>query len=361
MSFLEILLTKAGGMTIMVLISGAIVIFLRALYGPRGKFREPLWDEWNREAELQEQQRQVDLHKNQQIHEYQIQQEQQVQQIQPNMAPAHWEGHPPPSMESHTEDNAFFAPHNDFFSAYAQSFFSDDSELNAQIQLKFYHTLRVVDLAKLIAATEPTFADTLTRRSLLLGALYHDVGRFEQFRKYRTYSDAASCNHGQLGAKILRRQRILHHEEKALQRNVVAGVCLHNRFSVPAGVTGAMRQILLALRDADKLDILHIMLQSIGPNCIPDSAVVLHFKDEPCTYSPQILAALEEGRVASFSDMRAVNDIRLLLCTWMQDLQFAASRRRAVTGGYFEQFIAGLNGIPEVQERALRVVKRFAV
>lgn len=37
-----------GGVAIMVLVSAAVVFFLRALYGPRGFFRDPRWDDSNR-------------------------------------------------------------------------------------------------------------------------------------------------------------------------------------------------------------------------------------------------------------------------------------------------------------------------
>ena len=37
-----------GGVFIMVLVSAAVIILLRSLYGPRGVFRDPKWDESNK-------------------------------------------------------------------------------------------------------------------------------------------------------------------------------------------------------------------------------------------------------------------------------------------------------------------------
>ena len=37
-----------SGVIIMVLVSAAIIFFLRALYGPKGFLRDPRWDESNR-------------------------------------------------------------------------------------------------------------------------------------------------------------------------------------------------------------------------------------------------------------------------------------------------------------------------
>lgn len=43
-----------GGVFIMVLISAAVIFFLRALYGPRGLLRDPKWDESNRRIRREE-------------------------------------------------------------------------------------------------------------------------------------------------------------------------------------------------------------------------------------------------------------------------------------------------------------------
>ena len=46
-----------GGVAIMALITAAVVFFLRALYGPNGRFRDPKWDESNRRIRQQEAER----------------------------------------------------------------------------------------------------------------------------------------------------------------------------------------------------------------------------------------------------------------------------------------------------------------
>ena len=38
----------------MVLVSAAVIILLRSLYGPRGVFRDPKWDESNKRIRLKE-------------------------------------------------------------------------------------------------------------------------------------------------------------------------------------------------------------------------------------------------------------------------------------------------------------------
>lgn len=43
-----------SGVIVMVLVSAAIIFFLRGLYGPKGFFRDPRWDESNRRIRQRE-------------------------------------------------------------------------------------------------------------------------------------------------------------------------------------------------------------------------------------------------------------------------------------------------------------------
>lgn len=46
-----------GGVAIMLLVTAAVVFFLRALYGPKGFFRDSKWDDNNRRIRQQEAER----------------------------------------------------------------------------------------------------------------------------------------------------------------------------------------------------------------------------------------------------------------------------------------------------------------
>jgi hypothetical protein len=185
------------------------------------------------------------------------------------------------------------------------------------------------------------------------------VGRFEQFWRYKTFSDAASCNHGVLGAKVLRKLRLLEGESRECKQRVLTAVAAHNRFRLPNAFSGAARAVTEGVRDADKIDILRVLRGNLEAGAIPDPVVVMFLKDEPDTYSPAILDALEQGRVASFLDMRYHNDFRLLLCTWLYDFTFPASLAAVRKSGHVEAIITGLDGVPEVRERAARAVEQF--
>ena len=96
-----------------------------------------------------------------------------------------------------------------WFTGYSQTFYTDDAEDNKNIDLKVRHTSFVCENAVLIAGDEH-----LGDNNVLIAetaALFHDVGRFLQYSKYKTFRDSISVNHGRLGAEILREKEILAH------------------------------------------------------------------------------------------------------------------------------------------------------
>lgn len=72
---------------------------------------------------------------------------------------------------------------------------------NDKIRLKIEHTYRVADLCDKIAKDLGLSSYDIDI-AWLIGML-HDIGRFEQLRKYGTFSDASSIDHAHYAIKIL--------------------------------------------------------------------------------------------------------------------------------------------------------------
>ena len=300
----EFIVAKVLNTALILFFFAAIIFFLRFLYGPKGRFRDPQWDQWNEEARLALE-RELDGKADERLREA--------------------------------------------FTAYASSWFSGDAKDDGPLRLKLEHTYKVCAHAEELARLEPSLADRDVARALRLAALFHDVARFEQYVRYKTFADDLSCNHGVMGAKILMRKGFLKKEPGNIRRLVLAAVAMHNRFALPHRLPDKLRLVLEALRDADKLDILRIMEEHLQSGACGDGVVLLHLKDEPHSYSPAVLTALEQGRAALYRDMRFYNDFRILLCTWVFDLHFPASLRIVKRAGHLERIIDGLSALPEVR------------
>lgn len=251
--------------------------------------------------------------------------------------------------------------HEAWFGQYVDRFLTGDATHDAHIELKREHSLLVLGNARIIVAEAVASGtmDVVSARAALLGALYHDVGRFLQYRRWQTFSDARSTNHGLLGGRVLNEERPLHDESPAVRHLAACAVVLHNRFAIPAGVSPRVRQVTRVVRDADKLDIFRVLAAHMEPGGPRDDVVVMHLPEVQGAWTPAVLDAVRAGRLASYADMRCLNDFRILLCGWCFDLGFAASRRLLRESGRVEQLLAWLpapDQVPEMAELRCRVL-----
>lgn len=223
----------------------------------------------------------------------------------------------------------------------------------APLRLKVDHTFRVVDHAGVIvdslagaAGQRVPGRDDETCRAAVLAALYHDCGRFPQFRRYRTFLDAKSVNHAVLSFHTMRDGGFLREESVRVRHLAQCAVLLHNRHVLSSLLAPDARFVTDVVRDSDKLDIFRIMVGYLE-NALPErDAILLHVADDPERWSPRVAEDVLAGRVASYGDLRFVNDFRLLLGTWMLELRFAATRRALAKSGLMESVLSGLPDAP---------------
>ncbi len=78
---------------------------------------------------------------------------------------------------------------------------SDYDLSDPKIKLKYDHTFRVANLCERIAKGNQLSEDDCAL-AWLTGML-HDIGRFEQVRRYGTFADNKSIDHAQFGADLL--------------------------------------------------------------------------------------------------------------------------------------------------------------
>lgn len=231
-------------------------------------------------------------------------------------------------------------PHEMWFAAYAARQYALCTGDDGPMRLKERHTGAVLGYARRIVLEE-RFAPSIAR-ACLLAALYHDVARFAQYLRYGTFRDRDSRNHGLWGATILKREGRLAGEDETVRRLVLAAVALHNRYALPAALPAEMTRVAYVVRDADKLDILRVMDEHLSgprPYC---PTVVLNLPDAADVVSEKVLDDAMRGRVAAYADLRSVNDFRVLLGTWLDDMHFACSRGLFAGSPHVVRLIEGL-------------------
>ena len=198
----------------------------------------------------------------------------------------------------------------------------------------------------------------LPKRATLLAALYHDTGRFPQYVRWRTFSDAESENHGYLGVHVVKKEHFLTGEPPNIHKWVLTAIALHNRYALPA-LPEPYLTITHAVRDADKLDIMRIMAQHLSQP-IPTRDVVLRVQDAPKLWSQSIVDTVLSGGIPSYHDLRYVNDFRILLGSWIHDLHFTSSKKTCVASGFLQEVLKGLPSTPELQPVTAYLLNEFS-
>jgi hypothetical protein len=175
-------------------------------------------------------------------------------------------------------------------------------------------------------------------------ALFHDVGRFPQYLRYRTFEDSRSVNHAVLGAKVILEQNVLGGLPRRERDVIVHAVTLHNVFSLPPRLGDEVRLQSQIIRDADKLDIWRIFIGLFEQDRSEwPSAVSLGLPDEP-ECSPGILDSLSRREMVRLSRLRTLNDFKLLQLAWIYDLNFAPSLRMVLERDVIGRLSAALPG-----------------
>ncbi len=220
------------------------------------------------------------------------------------------------------------------------------------ISLKLEHSLQVLENAMEILDGMQT--EGKIRDLTLLVALFHDVGRFHQYLTYKTFLDSVSLNHGVLGSKILGTTDLLQGlspEERQMMR---ASVCLHNRKILPTHISPMLRFMTRVVRDADKIDIIRVMLEHFSaPEGHP--VVVLHVKNEPDSFTDSVYEDVWHARRGDYRKLKFVNDFKLMLCGWVHDLNFAPSRNILIRRGLLEQMLETLPDLEPMRLLATRL------
>ncbi len=240
----------------------------------------------------------------------------------------------------------------DEFDKYAKQYHLEDPK----IYLKYEHTYHVARLCEQIAASQHLSAEEIDLAWTL--GMFHDIGRFEQVRRYHTFLDHESINHAALSADLLFREhlaeRFLTDTDEAELRLMEKVIRLHNVYQLPESLT--QRELLFAniLRDADKIDILRVNCESSREDIynLPTEA----FTDSNMT--DEVFANICHQEPVNRAYSRTGIDFIMGHIAFVFDLVFDESCRIVQQQGYLDQLLDVPCNLTETKER-MQTVRRI--
>lgn len=220
---------------------------------------------------------------------------------------------------------------------YMNQFVTDDEEVMQGIRIKMIHTGYVTAIAKELAEHLKLSKHDI-QLAYIMG-LFHDVGRFRQYSIYKTFNDAQSEDHADLGLKVLAEEMPYMQElEQADAELLRFAIANHNKKTIQP--TADKRKLLFArlLRDADKLDIYRVLTPYLtpagvakAPNFIKSAASQL--------VSPAFVEAFAAGKQADYRQLKTHGDRKLVRLLWVYDINFSWTLNKIVERGYVELII----------------------
>lgn len=242
------------------------------------------------------------------------------------------------------------------FIEYADRFLTEEPLFNRNIILKREHSLRVRrECAEIVRSLDISEHDRFIAE---VAGLFHDAGRFEQYTKYRTFVDLKSEDHGQSGVAVLKKINFLSGFDASDAEHIMTAISCHNRRTVPEEVSG--RELLMAkvVRDADKLDIMNVVLNYYRHPETNDT-VTLDLEDSPAI-SGAIIRSVSRRQSVAMRDLRTVTDFKIAQLGWVYDLNFQRSFQIYLKRGYHRELLKHLPESPEVNN-LFEIIDRYII
>ena len=237
------------------------------------------------------------------------------------------------------------------FRDYTSAYNLDD----AKVILKVDHTFRVAALSDVI--TDSLGMTGYDKDLAWLLGMMHDIGRFEQVRRYHTFRDALSINHAELSADILFRDGLIKNfinvgtdgTSSADYLLIEKVIRLHNVFQLPDDLTELEKRFATILRDADKLDIVRVNVETPRSeiyNVQEDIFLESEITDE-------VYEAILQRRNLLRNMMKTPADLMLGHVSFVFGLVYPVSMRLMKEQGYLETVL-------QFPSRNKRTRQRFA-
>lgn len=230
------------------------------------------------------------------------------------------------------------------FAAYTDHYNSKDPK----IKLKIDHTYRVAELCEKIA--ESVGMEEADIRLAWLCGLLHDVGRFEQIRRYNTFSDADSVDHAKLSCEILfgEEKRIREYcKEDCYDTLIETAVGWHSAYRLPDELDDRTRAFCNILRDADKIDILRVNLDTPMEQIYNVTSEELYAG----TISPAVMQAFDGHHTVLRALKKTAVDHAVGHICLAYELVYPKSRQLIKEQGYLEKLMQFPTRNPETKKQ----------
>lgn len=243
-----------------------------------------------------------------------------------------------------------------WFNQYVDGFNVGPEDVKKNVILKKKHSERVRN--EIIRIGESLGSGADVQRVAEITALFHDIGRFEQYARYKTFVDHKSENHAELGVKILQKNNVFNCLPEDLADFICRVILYHNRARLPDRETAECLFHARLLRDADKMDIWKVVIDHyLRQEQEKNNAIELGLADTP-GISDMVYDAVVNKSIVDARHIQNLNDFKVLQIGWVFDINFAASLQQVRSRRYVALICSTMQP-SERLENIMRIVTRY--
>ena len=219
------------------------------------------------------------------------------------------------------------------YNNYIKNYNLKDEKTSAKVA----HMLRVKENSKMIAKSLNLNNEDVQLAELI--GLLHDIGRFEQLKRYNTYLDKKSVNHGEFGVKILFEEGLIRNfiTDNTYDEIIKKAIINHNRNKIENGLNE--RELLHAkiIKDADTIDILYMAVIE-KPEVVYESDNI-----EKETFTDELFNEFMNNELLDYSKIKTHADIIITHFKYIFNMNFKYSFLLIKEKKYLEKIYNRIN------------------
>jgi len=213
---------------------------------------------------------------------------------------------------------------------------------NKKIKLKHIHTFEVVKISENLAKKLNLTEEEIFLAKLI--GLLHDLGRFEQAKKYDSFDDI-EMDHADFGVKLLFEENMIRKfiSDEKYDEIIYNAVKYHNKLSIPNNLDKNTELFCKIIRDVDKIDILRVRTEEYENL----------FLDEVSVY---VLTEFNNNESISYKYVKNKSDSLMVVFAFFYDINFKESFEILKETKIFDNFINSIK-VSETNKELFEKIK----
>ncbi len=222
-----------------------------------------------------------------------------------------------------------------------------------KIKMKQTHSIRVMNVMKKLAEGIGLNQEDIELAKLI--GLLHDIGRFDQYTKYKTYKDHLSIDHADLGAEILFSQnQIKEYTEDEKDYEVIKkAIVNHNKYELNTNELTEREELFCKLiKDADKIDIMYEGIEIFWKNKEEELE-----KQEICD---EVYKSFLNKKLIKNEMKKSELDKMVGMISFIYDFNFKQSYKYIQKKNFIEKMLNRFNFENEETKRRFEIIQELA-